>query len=429
MTNRNSIEITKVFCNDNTVSYEYNVKGQWIEVFNLSKKLFVEYDISINNCPASIAVIPLLANILPIAWICDAEIIVDECDKDFYESIPNFKKGYIEMYPMIDFKGDIRAGKLIDNTSATSNQTNSACFFSGGVDAFNTFFQHENEKPELITIWGADVKLYDIFGWKKVLNHTKKTSKEFNVSYRIIKSNFRNFISEGICNSLVQKSSDLWWHGFQNGLGMIGLSAPIAYVDNLKKIYFASSYTEEEREFVTCASDPTIDNYIRFCKVQVIHDGYELNRQEKVRNIISFAENRQTDVNVRVCWQSKGGKNCCKCEKCWRTIFEILAENGDPKKFGFDYSNRLAKNSRKVYYHNLSNLPSDKSWYRVSQQTMRNNRDINSLPKGLRWFYETEVDDFWNKSPRYFELLQQLKYKIKRPLALLKRYLIKKLTH
>ena len=35
-----------------------------------------------------------------------------------------------------------------------------------------------------------------------------------------------------------------------------------------------------------------------------------------------------------------GGTNCCKCEKCYRTILEIVSEGGEPNAFGFQWDTK-----------------------------------------------------------------------------------------
>ena len=43
-------------------------------------------------------------------------------------------------------------------------------------------------------------------------------------------------------------------------------------------------------------------------------------------------------------FRSKGGGNCCKCEKCSRTIMGIIAERLDPNKFGFNVTDSIVNN-------------------------------------------------------------------------------------
>ena len=93
-------------------------------------RFYVEYDENIEKVPDSILIVPFICNVLPIVWITDATLIVDKIDKNFYESIDKFKKGYIDMYPQIKFKGKIKYNKLEENHSKQKDKI-SAAFFSG----------------------------------------------------------------------------------------------------------------------------------------------------------------------------------------------------------------------------------------------------------------------------------------------------------
>lgn len=65
----------------------------------------------LKNVPKSIVVIPFVCNILPIAWLANSTIFLQELDVDFYKSIEEIKKGYINMYPMLSFNGLVFARK------------------------------------------------------------------------------------------------------------------------------------------------------------------------------------------------------------------------------------------------------------------------------------------------------------------------------
>ena len=149
MKNRIIIDIPVI--SGSRISYHYTVEGEWVETFKQEEDFFIEYSCDISSVPEGVAIVPLLANLLPMAWVYDAEIIVPVCDDDFYQSIPEFKKGYIEMYPMMQFGGKLTVAELQKNAPKTQNGV--AAFFSGGVDAFNTLTQHADEKATLFTIW------------------------------------------------------------------------------------------------------------------------------------------------------------------------------------------------------------------------------------------------------------------------------------
>ena len=100
-------------------------------------------------------------------------------------------------------------------------------------------------------------------------------------------------------------------------------------------IKIAATYDASERDRQTCASDPIIDEKMRFCGCKVYHDGFEKTRTDKVRQIVRFAEKNHVNIRLRVCWEQITGENCCICEKCGRTIFAIYAVGGKPEDFGF----------------------------------------------------------------------------------------------
>ena len=46
-------------------------------------------------------------------------------------------------------------------------------------------------------------------------------------------------------------------------------------------------------------------------------------------------------------------KNCCECEKCFRTILEIVAEGGDIHNFGFEIESSLKEHWENVFERKL----------------------------------------------------------------------------
>lgn len=392
---KNRIEIDLPVINKNSIIYNYIVYGEWKEVFRLDNVFKIEYSCDVSGLPASVAIIPFLANLIPIAWVYDAEVYVPICDKDFYKSIPEVKKGYEEMYPMLHFGGTLNANAIEENCSKGCNR--SIVFFSGGVDAFSTLISHKDEHPILVTLWGSDVFFDDVKGWNNVKNHISKTCRLFETDSILVKSSFRMFLNEGLLGECVKDSGDGWWHGFQHGIGLIGHAAPLVYIKGVEKVYIASTYTIKEKGKVTCASDPAIDNHVRFCSSKVFHDGYDFNRQDKVHNIVIYSEEKKANIPVRVCWQSKGGRNCCACEKCWRTILGFYAEGANPVKYGFDYDDEMLINlSNKMQYYQYTTIL--KPLYSDIQDSMHRNIKRNDLPKSIRWFYDVDVSRLGEKT-------------------------------
>lgn len=410
----NQVYLKNVIVSNNKVIYDYTAEGMIADYLKLDEEFFIEYSEDISDVPKSVLVIPFLCNMLPISWVCNAEIKVNEIDKDFYNSIKDFKQGYIDMYPRVDFKGNLIANKIIDNKYIPTNKT--AAFFSGGVDAFNTLISHYKEKPTLVTLWGSDVKLTDIKGWNIVKEHALETAKSFDTDNLFIKTSFRRFLKEGELGNLVYKQAgDYWWHGFQHGIGLIGHIAPYAYKHKLDKVYIGATFTEKEKGKVTCASDPTIDNFVKIASCRTIHDGYEFSRQDKIHNIVTYRVLHKKNFELRVCWESEGGKNCCSCEKCYRTIYGIIAEKANPKEYGFDIDNINKIENELKYKIVLSNILVP-LWKDIQNRFIENK---SFLYEKYRWIYEIDFDNINNNfRKKYINRFYEIIYKIKRKINL-----------
>ena len=382
----NSISIDKIDIREHKISIYYTVGGEWKRFFGPESFFWVEYDSDVSIVPKSVAVVPIMGTLLTLSWLYDAEIFVEELDKDFYESIPEFKNGYRTMYPNVDFKGSISVNKIVENKYDAKQN---ACLFSGGVDAFNTLISHLDEKPTLVTVWGADIAYDNDAGWGTVKKHINSVANQFDLGYEIIHTNFRKIIDEVILDrELPARTGDMWWHGFHSGTGMLTLMAPCAFCRGINRLYIASSYTKEFWGKYKCSSDPVIDNYIRYNGMRIIHDGYEFSRQDKVHRICEYAEKTKIKIPLRVCWKSKDGTNCCGCEKCYRTILGIYAEKKNPKSFGFDYDeNDFCSMMQKLKHMELVAIQ-----YYAIQRLLRKNYTYFHTDKSLRWFYKANLN-------------------------------------
>lgn len=120
-------------------------------------------------------------------------------------------------------------------------------------------------------------------------------------------------------------------------MAFLGCAMVAGYALGVETVYIASSYTFGQ--YIVCVSDPRIDNCVKCAGVNTIHDGYELSRQDKVKFIVDYHNTSKHDMLLRVCLFNT--KNCCKYEKCFRSVLVITAEGGDVRKFGFDIKEPL----------------------------------------------------------------------------------------
>lgn len=354
---QNSIELFSIEKKVGKIVYRYNINGEWKKVFRTEREYFIDYGEDVSNVPDSILVVPFLANILPIAWVYDAEIKLDEIDKDFIECIDEIKRTYVKMFPKIEFKGSIVFNRKVLNKQK-SNCNKSLLFFSGGVDATSSLINVVNEKPMLCTLWGSDIFFHDVDGWRNLTEQVEKTANKFNLPFAFVKTSFRHILDYNILNDEFAKPNrENWWHGFQHGMGIIGHAAPICYINEINRVYIAASISINSTEDFVCASTPAIDNNMRFGGTTVLHEGVENSRGDKIRKICRYSTENNISLKLHVCWITRTGDNCCVCEKCARTLLNILSEGYNPNDFGFDMSKEKYDEILRLIQTKKMNIP------------------------------------------------------------------------
>ena len=115
---------------------------------------------------------------------------------------------------------------------------------------------------------------------------------------------------------------------------------------------------------------------------------------------MEYCRTNEDAISLHVCWQSQSGGNCCHCEKCYRTIAGIIAENADPNTFGF-YSVNAHLSSMHHYIASVAVSERGvmrKQWTHIQQRMKKNKRLIRHTPywKDVRWilsadFYRPET--------------------------------------
>jgi len=385
------ITLKRVFIRDTRLQFEYSVSSELEEYFS-DCVFFIEYDENIEEVPLAVLTIPFVCNVLPVAWLTDSMIEVDELDKSFYECIPNVRKGYETMFPDCSFLGSVHPRRIVECSVSDSNKT--AMLFSGGLDSVQTLISHVNESPHLISIWGADFDVDNYEGWNVAYTSMTKAVEQLSLKKTVIRSSFRKFDREDELDKRFSKQlGDGWWHGVKHGLALLGHVAPYVWLNGISTLYIASS-NWESLGLRKCASSPLTDNYVRFTGCKVVHDGFEYNRQDKVHNLVQYSKSSGKEIPIHVCWETQAGDNCCKCEKCYRTMWAIFAEGVSPMKYGFSYDDSVYEGLR-PFLVNYRNHPYIKLYWFDIQKAVRDNiESIRNQPcyKPLKWVMSLKFD-------------------------------------
>lgn len=394
----------------NTLLYDFSVSHELAPYFS-GKPFMIEYPENIEEVPDAIANIPFVCNVLPIVWLTDSELILTELDQSFYDCIPNVRKGYEEMYPESVFAGKITVKQI---TACEKKATGKAAvFFSGGLDSVDTFIAHVDEQLDLISIWGSDIRFDNTKGWNLVHSGIEAYAQKYQLNDVVIRSCFREFDSEhALGEKFSARLKDGWWHGVKHGIGLLGHAAPYAYLKGLSTVYIASSNCPADGP-VRCASSPNIDNHVRFANCAVVHDGYAFSRQDKVANVVNYCRSKDDRLSLHVCWESQSGGNCCKCEKCYRTMAGLLAEGADPREYGFKHTRRTVGKMQKRLVNEgaLTKFIAQSQWYHIQQRVIRNKEMLMRSPywHAIAWIETTDFMNFEpSKKPLNYQIRQYL---------------------
>lgn len=124
------------------VVYNFSTSENLNKFFN-SDELWIEYDEELSGIPTSILTIPFVSILLPIMWMTDSVLWVNELDYTFYRSTFYLQQAYQNLFRNQSLRGRIVPSYLIHNKIEKSDDA--FVLFSGGVDAHTTYIRNKKE--------------------------------------------------------------------------------------------------------------------------------------------------------------------------------------------------------------------------------------------------------------------------------------------
>ena len=324
------LTITGVKAVGNRLTVHFECTGA-LKKFFKQNLFFAEYNIPIEDVPESILVIPFLGTVCPVAWANNATVYIDTVDESFLYALQKVKATIQRFYPKVQFRGNIQVKKIAKPEAAAHSR--SMMLFSGGIDSLTTYIRHQTEDPILVSIHGQDVSSKDFESWNTLADALKAFSDKTESKLLTIRSNFRSILQELLLNVCYDRHIlHSWYGGVGHGLILLSLCAPIAFKEKVGKLYIASSRDREHP--MPLGSHPDIDNNVEWAGTKIVHDGYELSRQDKIGVLADYIK-AEGPLYIRSCFQLDRGDNCSRCEKCCRTILGLEMAGIDPNECGY----------------------------------------------------------------------------------------------
>jgi len=257
-------------------------------------------------------------------------------------------------------------------------------FASLGVDAFFSLLSHLDEIDDLILVRGYNIGLepeHDAL-WSEAVEAARAVAGELGKRLVPVRTNIRTFLEQRICP----------W-GLSHGAALAHVA--LLLQPWLRTVYVPSSFD------VSCifpwGSHPELDPLWSTGQLQIVHDGTEYRRVEKVHRI---AESPVVLRHLRVCNAHPGGAyNCGRCSKCIHTML-ALDSVGALKGCATFPQGVAASDIRAVPAFGVGGcifLGEIRDWWR------ENDPEHELLPLVEEILERAEADDRWNDPERLQE--------------------------
>lgn len=366
---------------------------------------FQEPAVDLTSLPESIATIPFILSTIAMILHSGQTWHIATMDEDLFYSLQKIQQIFKLFYPQEQWNGQLIPATLVSNTLPSSSDPSCAVLYSGGLDAICASLSHRDKQQLLITIGGNDIPLKKRKQmWLNVQEQARSFAKKYKHNNAFIVSNFFSFIKKHN-KKINQPLQRWWWYYTLQSLSYAGLSAPLLYIYGLKKLYLGSSFTIDYP--FGWGTHPLLDNNISYFGVTVHHENADFSRQDKITWLKKLAHHNKIETpQLRVCWNNeKFGGNCCNCEKCLRTINNIIVELEEPRTYGFDITLREAANRTYKFITTKHNFQPEflnayvVDWVtiqqRVKQQLQSKVSITPKFKKYLKWLIAIDFEALW----------------------------------
>jgi hypothetical protein len=255
------------------------------------------------------------AGLLPLAMAIGEDLEVEgSLSPRLAAGLEEYQRALHFWFPRQQQRVAIRAASLEALPPALAGQ-GCATLFSGGVDSSFTLMSHQPDRQPLadfqaryaLFVHGFDVPLQERRDYDLSLESLARELAPAGVEVIGCATNLR-YLTSGL----------LKWR-IPHGAALVAVGLAL---DRLLR-YLLVPATYELDELIPLGTSPMIDHWLSTDTLTVIHHGATTSRNEKVEAISTWEPAQRF---LRVCIDDRrraGVENCCRCEKCFRTMLML----------------------------------------------------------------------------------------------------------
>lgn len=347
------IQVDNVVLSGNKLFSRIHVPDGY-EKYIKNRDFFAEYDTYV-DVDRSILNIPAVAVAISLAWLTGSNLYVDSIDKAFKENMDKLQVLFKRMYPNLPGSTEIIADELVDNKIMVKDPDNrTSLFFSGGIDSTYSLLKNLEKNPYLVMIWGCDNFAYPerMTHWERAIDIYRDQAKRLGLEQFFVKTNVSQVLDDSriahdFYKILNYRSLRI---SISHSLVLLPLSAPLSINKFDHLLMAASGDASFDFDANPHACRPEADELIAWADLKVSQDGM-VHRDVKMRETSRYLEDDR--LTIRVCLRTseeaarQGLLNDCSCEKCYRTIMNLIQEGIDPNTCGFRVDESMFKELQK----------------------------------------------------------------------------------
>lgn len=359
----------------------------------ITKDFWIYYpnDINLEKLPQSIVDVPVIANVIAMVWFSGKTYEIEEMDEDFYYSLERIREIFKRYHPNTSWKGKLVPKRLVKNRVKVQTKRPSM-LFTGGIDSTHTLYCHMEEKPmTLLFLLGR------YFFTAGIYLHPERVVKKWGLEQAVVLSNYEVFFNKDYLDHC-SIDIDIWKTRAIEGIGWMGMAAPLLYARGFDRMYISASLWSEicatpQGHSLRSIAIPMVDENIRIGGLRVEHKGFNTNAGDKAVEVREICKKNNWEIPELFVCDCTELKNCSVCPKCLRRQLTLLAVGEDSRKWGFSLDRDEVLMRCRELYSEYSTLPIAGTEIQRIAKEHYDEMEVD-LQEFFDWFLQI---DFWEQ--------------------------------